>query len=239
MATLHRLDRVLASLGYGSRREVRDLIAAGRAAQAGAAVLDPALKVDSNAVTIDGQPLDHPNGILVLMNKARGHVCSHDTSEGTTVYDLLPQRWRARNPPVTSVGRLDKDTTGVLLLTDIRNVVHQLTSPKRKVTKVYHALLDKPPSPDAAALFASGTLLLHGESDPCAPAHVRMLGTCEAECVLTEGRYHQVRRMFAAVGATVLALQRVRFGPFEATGLAEGEWRNVDLSTLIESGLYR
>jgi len=233
-----RLDRILASLGYGSRKEVRGLVADGKVAVQGAIAKDPGTQVEPGAVTVEGEPLDHPTSLLLLMNKPLGRVCSQSVAEGPRVIDLLPERWRARNPTVTTVGRLDKETTGVLLLTDLPEIVHRLTSPKRKVAKVYRALLDRPPPKDSIETFASGRLLLAGETLACAPAEMRIIGDREAECVLTEGRYHQVRRMFAAVGCTVLALHRARFGPFDESGLAPGEWREIDFKVLLDNGLY-
>jgi len=127
------------------------------------------------------------------------------------------------------VGRLDKETTGLLLLTDRTALVHRLTSPKHKVPKVYAAVLDREPSPDLEGLFASGQLLLPGESTPCAPAHVRRLGGCAVEVTVIEGRYHQVRRMFASQGCQVLALHRTRFGDLELGPLPAGKWIELPL----------
>lgn len=226
---MRRLDQILASLGYGSRREVRDAVAAGRVAVAGTRADDASAKPDPRQVRFDGEPLDHPAGLLLLLNKPAGLVCSHDEREGANVYALLPERWRRRNPPVTSIGRLDKDTTGALLLTDQSELVHRLTSPKHKVPKVYRATLDRDFDPAWVALFASGTLQLAGEPKPCAPAALRLISAREAELTLTEGRYHQVRRMFAACGATVLALHRSAFGPLDLGGLEPGSWRELPL----------
>jgi 16S rRNA pseudouridine516 synthase len=151
------------------------------------------------------------------------------------VYDLLPPRWRARNPQVTSIGRLDKETSGLLLLTDQTALVHRLTSPKHKVPKVYVATLDRDLSPDWIPLFAGGTLQLEGEKAPCAPATLRLLDARTAELTLTEGKYHQVRRMFAAVGATVLTLHRTRFGDLALDELAPGTWRELPLGYFDKS----
>ncbi len=226
---MRRLDQLLSSLGYCSRREARGWVAAGRLAVKGAAADDFGAKADPADVTVDGEPLDHPAGLLLLLHKPVGLVCSHDGREGPDIYSLIPSRWRQRNPSVTSIGRLDKDTSGVLLLTDLSPLVHRLTSPKHKVPKVYRATVDRDLSPDLIAQFASGTLLLDGEDAPCAPAILNLLSAREAELTLTEGRYHQVRRMFAASGATVLTLHRARFGPLELGDLPAGQWRELPL----------
>lgn len=228
---MRRLDQILANLGYGSRREAHALIADGRVAVRGEPARDGARKVAPEDVTVDGAPLDHPDGLLLLLHKPAGLVCSHEEREGPNVYSLLPPRWRARNPGVTSIGRLDKETTGLLLLTDQSALVHRLTSPKHKVPKVYRATVASDLPADAAARFAGGTLQLEGETKPCAPAELRQLGPREAEVTLTEGRYHQVRRMFAAVGATVVALHRRRFGSLELGDLPPGAWRELPLDT--------
>jgi 16S rRNA pseudouridine516 synthase len=156
-------------------------------------------------------------------------VCSHDVGEGPRVYDLLPPRWLARHPPVTSIGRLDKETSGLLLLTDQSALVHRLTSPRHKIPKVYRATVDRDLAEELIPRFAAGTLRLKGESEPCAPAGLSILTSREAELTLTEGKYHQARRMFAAAGATVLTLHRVQFGPLGLGELAPGRWRELPL----------
>jgi 16S rRNA pseudouridine516 synthase len=228
---MRRLDQLLANLGYCSRREARAWVQDGRVTVRGEVADDFGLKADPADVRIDGEPPDHPDGLLLLLHKPVGLVCSHDLREGPNVYSLLPPRWRARNPQVTSIGRLDKDTSGLLLLTDRSELVHRLTSPKHKVPKVYRATLDADVPPALVPLFASGTLRLKEEKSPCAPAELRILSPREAELTLTEGRYHQVRRMFASQGLTVLTLHRERFGHLELGGLAAGQWRELPPET--------
>ncbi len=228
---MRRLDQLLANLGYCSRREARAWVEGGRVTVAGKVIDDPGQKADPAAVRVDGEPLDHPEGLLLLVHKPAGLVCSHDEREGPNVYSLLPARWRQRNPQITSIGRLDKETTGLLLLTDQSDLVHRLTSPKHKVPKIYRATVDRDLTPDLIALFAAGTLQLDGEKEPCRPAELRIVAPREAELVLVEGKYHQVRRMFAATGRTVLALYRTQFGPLTLDGLAPGTWRELELNT--------
>jgi 16S rRNA pseudouridine516 synthase len=228
---MRRLDQLLANLGYCSRSEARHWVRAGRVTVGAATADDAGQRVREADVRVDGEPLDHPEGVLILLHKPTGLVCSHDEREGPNVYTLLPERWRRRNPTITSIGRLDKDTSGLLLLTDQSALVHRLTSPRHKVPKVYRATLDRAPAPDTAALFASGTLRLDGEDDPCVPAALEMLGPLEARLTLTEGRYHQVRRMFAATGSTVLTLHREQFGDLTLEEMAPGTWRLLPLDT--------
>jgi 16S rRNA pseudouridine516 synthase len=228
---MRRLDQLLANLGYCSRREARAWIQGGRVTVRGVVVDDFGAKADPAEVRVDGEPLDHPDGLLLLLHKPTGLICSHDEREGPTIYSLLPARWRSRNPQVTSIGRLDKDTSGLLLLTDQSELVHRLTSPKHKVPKVYRAKVSADLSPALVPLFASGTLILKDEKDPCAPAELRIVAPREAELTLTEGRYHQVRRMFASQGAEVLALHRSRFGQLDLGSLQPGQWHELPLNT--------
>ena len=230
---MRRLDQLLASLGYCSRRDARSWIKAGAVTVRGEVAGDFGAKADPADVRVDGEPLDHPDGLLLLLHKPLGLVCSHDGREGPSVYSLLPERWRRRNPPVTSVGRLDKDTSGLLLLTDQSALVHRLTSPKHKVPKVYRATVDRDLAPELVAVFASGTLRLDDEEKPCAPAELKIVSPREAEVTLTEGRYHQVRRMFAAAaGATMLTLHREKFGALTLDDLPAGTWRELPLDAV-------
>lgn len=236
---VHRLDQLLANLGYGSRREVRALVDAGRVTVLGRPAGHAGEKVSVAEVRVDGAPLDHPDGLLLMLHKPAGLVCSHDVREGVRVYDLLPTRWLRRNPTLTSIGRLDKETSGLLLLTDRNTLVHQLTSPRHKIPKTYLATLDRDvPARESAtmtALFASGELRLSGEDKPCAPAELCWRGPRLAELTITEGRYHQVRRMFAAHGCEVVALHRTRVGRLELGELPPGEWRELPLDFFEES----
>ena len=229
-----RLDKVLANLGYATRSSARGLVASGRVAVGGVIAHQVSMPVGDPAdVTVDDESLDHPHGILVALNKPVGYVCSHDASEGERVYDLLPDRWLDRNPAVMTVGRLDKDTSGLILVTDDTVLVHRLTSPKRHIEKAYVATLaDPPPDPSrVAANFASGELYLDDDDRPCVPAVLVWTAPATAELVLTEGRYHQVRRMFAACGLHVAELHRRAFGPYTVDGITPGDWLDVEHPT--------
>jgi 16S rRNA pseudouridine516 synthase len=224
-----RLDQLLANCGHCSRSEAKLWIRQGRVTVNGEPAADFSEKISPELVRVDGEPVECPDGILALFHKPAGHVCSHDSGEGPTVYDLLPPRWTCRNPPVTTVGRLDKDTTGVLLVTDCGELVQRWTSPKHKVPKVYEVTVDGDLHPALIDLFATGNLRLEGEEKPCLPARLGILSPREARLELTEGRYHQVKRMFASQGLTVLRLHRSRFGEFDLAGLQPGEWKLLPL----------
>ena len=229
-----RLDQLLANLGYCSRREARRGFGGMRVAVEGDVVKDSATKVEPDTVTIDGEPLDHPDGILVLLNKPIGLVCSHDEREGPSIYGLFPGRWRSRNPVITSVGRLDKDTSGLLLVTDQSQLVHRLTSPKHKVPKVYRATLSRDLDPALIETFASGTLQLEDDKAPLAPATLTIREPRVAEITLIEGKYHQVRRMFASQGWHVESLHRERFGDLTLGDLKPSEWHELPLTTFAD-----
>lgn len=222
-----RLDQMLSRHGYCSRRDARFWLRGGRVTVGGVAVSDPETKAVCSEVRIDGEAVECPEGLVAVFHKPVGCICSRDSREGPSVYGLLPERWSNRNPPVTTVGRLDKDTTGVLVITDQGELVQHWTSPRHKVPKVYEATVDKALDPALVAEFGAGTLLLPGETEPCAPAELEIVSPCEARLTLTEGRYHQVKRMFVARGWNVVRLHRPRFGPFTLDGLQPGEWRLV------------
>jgi 16S rRNA pseudouridine516 synthase len=225
-----RLDRLLANLGYGSRREVTDLVARRQVVLDGTALKDSGARIAVTAdlperMTITGQPIDPPAPLTILMHKPLDVVCSH-REPGRSVYELLPQRWRAREPALSTIGRLDKDTTGLLLITDDGPFLHRVISPRSHVAKRYVATLDRPLSGTEAELFAAGTLMLDGETQPVEPAVLEPLGEKQTRLTIIEGRYHQVRRMFAAVGNHVTALHRDRIGGLVLPEtLAPGDWR--------------
>jgi 16S rRNA pseudouridine516 synthase len=159
-----------------------------------------------------------------------GVVCTHDSREGQRLYDLLPDRWHLRDPKVTSIGRLDRDTSGLILVTDQGPLVQKLTSPKHHVEKTYVALLDVEPPASLVNDFAGGIELREedGALVRTLPATLTLLGEKRAEVTVQEGRYHQVRRMFAARGVHVVSLHRTRFGPWSLdASLAPGQWRAV------------
>lgn len=220
-----RLDKLLSSLGYCTRKEVSSLIREGLITHIENLPLKSDTKVSHNEICFEGEPLDPPQGIVILMYKPVGYVCSHDEGEGKLVYDLLPTRWRLRDPKISTVGRLDKETSGLLLLTDDGALLHRLTSPRHHVAKIYEATLDRPLRGDEAEIFASGTLMLNGEKSPCLPAKLTIIDETHVTLEITEGRYHQVRRMFAAVGNHVTSLHRSHFGDICLGDLKEGEYR--------------
>ncbi|MCJ0826604.1 rRNA pseudouridine synthase [Luteimonas sp. 50] len=226
-----KLVKLIANLGYGSRREVARMFREGRITDAAGEVLYADDRVAHAEVRVDGEPLDPPQGLVLLLHKPVGYTCS-TRDPGRIAHDLLPPRFRLRAPLLSTVGRLDRDTSGALLLTDDGALLHRIVSPKAKLSKVYEATLAQDLRGDEAAIFASGTLLLESEDTPLAPAILEVVDPRHARLALTEGRYHQVRRMFAAVGNHVQALHRSRIGGLGLGELAPGAWRELDAADI-------
>ena len=226
-----KLVRYLANLGYGSRKDVAWLFREGRITDAAGEVLYADDELPADAVRVDGEPLDPPRGLSLMLHKPAGYTCS-TKDIGRLVYDLLPPRFRARSPVLSTVGRLDRDTSGLLLFTDDGTLLHRIISPKSKLPKVYEAELAADLRGDEAATFASGSLLLESEREPLLPAEMEVLGPRRARLTLHEGRYHQVRRMFAAVGNHVQALHRSRVGGLALDDLPQGQWRRLDAADI-------
>jgi 16S rRNA pseudouridine516 synthase len=222
-----KLVKLLANLGYGSRKEVQRMIKSGAVTDDEGRVLGEGNLPAHEKIRIRGEELDPPSPLTLILNKPDGYTCSTDDA-GDTIYDLLPPRFACRNPGLNPIGRLDKDTTGLLLLTDDGKLLHRIIHPKSHCLKVYHAVLDRPLEGHEAELFASGELLLNGETKPLLPAGFEALSEKEALITLHEGRYHQVRRMFAAAGNHVMQLKRLSIGGLQLPAdLEEGEWREL------------
>lgn len=233
MTETARLDKLLSGLGYGSRREVESLIDRDRVLLDGEPILDCAMKLEltetlRTRITIDGEPLDPLPNMVIMLNKPLGMTCSHKES-GALIYDLFPSRWKRRDPQLSSIGRLDKETTGLLLLTDDGKLLHKIISPKYHVPKTYLVKLSQPLRADAASMFASGSLMLEGEDKPLLPAELEIISPTEARVTVHEGRYHQVRRMFAAIENRVVDLHRESVGGLTLPAdLKPGEYRQLN-----------
>jgi 16S rRNA pseudouridine516 synthase len=231
-----KLLKLLANLGYGSRKEVERFFKAGAVTDADGNTLGEKDSVPYELIRFKGEPLDPLAPLTIMVNKPDGYTCSTEDAD-VTVYDLLPPRFERRNPGLSSVGRLDKDTTGLLLMTDDGPLLHRIIHPKYKLGKVYEVELDRPLEGHESEIFASGTLTLKSEGRPLLPAELEVTGEKTARITLHEGRYHQVRRMFAAVGNHVVSLKRISIGGLTLPNdLEEGEWRILeqkDLDTLF------
>ena len=222
-----KLVKLLANLGYGSRKETQRLIRSGAVTDDAGETLGEAQVPPHERILVRGEKLDPAAPLVIVLNKPDGYTCSTE-DPGDTIYDLLPPRFALRNPGLNPIGRLDKDTIGLLLLTDDGKLLHKIIHPKSNCLKVYHTVLDRPLEGHEDALFASGTLVLNSETRPLLPAKLEVLAEKEALITLHEGRYHQVRRMFAAAGNHVLSLKRISIGGLTLpVDLEEGEWREL------------
>jgi 16S rRNA pseudouridine516 synthase len=207
-----RLDKLLSNQGYGTRSEARAALRGGRVTvngeteRDGARYVDPALDI----IALDGERVDAAPAPAVMMNKPAGVVTSTDDRHNKVVIDLLPAIWRARG--LKPVGRLDIDTTGLLLFTDDGDLAHRLITPKRKVGKLYRAVLDAPVTDEDIAVFEAGAPM---RGYTAMPAKLERDPSADAVALVTvhEGRYHQVKLMFASRGRSVLSLERLAIGP--------------------------
>lgn len=222
-----KLVKLLANLGYGSRKEAQRLIRSGAVTDEAGTVLGENDLPPHDRIRFRGEELDPPAPLVIMLHKPDGYTCSSE-DPGSTIYDLLPERFALRNPGLNPIGRLDKDTTGLLLMTDDGKLLHKIIHPKSNCLKVYQVLLARPLEGHEGELFASGTLVLNSETRPLLPAKFEMVGETEALVTLHEGRYHQVRRMFAAAGNHVLGLRRTSIGGLKMPDdLEEGQWREL------------
>lgn len=220
---MERLDKLIAACGAVSRREVKTLVKQGRVRVDGVLAAAADVKVDENTavITVDGVELKYEKFVYVLLHKPVGVLTATEDKRQATVLDLLPEEYRKRG--IAPVGRLDKDTEGLLLLTDDGELTHRLLSPKYHVDKVYYARVEGTPDAADQAAFAAGMEL----SDfTCLPAELTLLG--EGECLVTvrEGKFHQVKRMLASRGKPVTYLKRLSMGPLQLDENVEvGKWR--------------
>jgi 16S rRNA pseudouridine516 synthase len=212
---MRRLDALLASRGFGSRKDAFSLIRAGVVWVNGVRAHGGGQKIDTarDQVTVRGVPVSMCTHLYIMLHKPSGALSAARDPHTQTVLDLLPERLRRRG--LFPAGRLDKDTTGLLLITDDGALAHRLLSPRRHVEKVYRCVLREPAREQDIAAFAVGLHLPAAEGRPpedCLPAKLERLPGAAALVTLHEGKYHQIKRMFRAVGNEVLALHRERFG---------------------------
>ena len=219
---MERLDKIIANRGIASRREVKELVRQGRVLVDGAPAPSADMKVslEMAAVTVDGVAVSGERYTYLLLHKPAGVLTATEDRRQPTVMDLLPQQYRRLAP----VGRLDKDTEGLLLLTDDGELTHRLLSPRYHVDKVYYARVEGTPDQTDAAAFAAGLLL--GDGLQCLPARLEPLGGDACLVTLREGKFHQVKRMLASRGKPVRYLKRLAMGPLRLEDtLKAGQWR--------------
>lgn len=222
-----KLVKHVSNLGYGSRKEVAQMFREGRITDAAGEVLYADDIITHDNIRVDDAVLDPPPGMLLMLHKPAGHTCSIK-DKGRLVYDLLPDRFRIRKPVLAPIGRLDKETTGLLLMTDDGDLLHRIISPKNKLPKVYEVTLANPLRGDEIKLFASGEMMLESENSPLAPAVLQPVTELLVRLTIVEGRYHQIRRMFAAVGNHVVHLHRSEIGTLDLGSVEAGDYVLLD-----------
>ena len=230
-----RLSQILFTQGFGTRRLCAGLVANGLVRIGGVVVDDPHAEVDTAGLVfeVEGRPWTYAERALLMLNKPAGHECSQKPRHHPSVLSLLPQPLRTRG--VQPVGRLDEDTTGLLLLTDDGTLIHRLTSPKWHVPKVYEVGTVHPVSDDQIQRLLAG-VVLDDEPAPVRAAACERTGERALSLTLTEGKYHQVKRMVAASGNRVETLHRSRFGALcLPPDLPPGGWRWVDAAEIQPS----
>ena len=220
---MQRLDKILSEAGCGSRKELRAAIRAGRVTVNGEAVRDEAKKFDEKtaAIVFDGVPVELRRTVLLMLHKPAGYVTSTDDPVSPTVMELIPARYRAFG--VSPVGRLDKQTEGLLLFTNDGELLHRLISPKKQIPKVYYARHEGKAEQADVRAFGEGMTLRDGTQ--CLPAVLEPLGEGESRITVCEGKYHQVRRMMAARDMHVVYLERQQEGTLTLGALPRGAVR--------------
>lgn len=222
---MERIDKIIASQGLYSRSDVKYLVSRKRVAVDGKVITSSGQKADAekNVITIDGKPLTVKKQIYLMLHKPKGYVSATEDKKQQTVLALVPQEYRGRD--LFPAGRLDKDTTGLMLLTDDGVLAHNILSPKKHVQKVYRVELDIPVTEEMQRGFAAGVELNDGV---CKAAKLVIIGKKTAEVTLSEGRYHQIKRMFGCYGAKVTELHRLAMGNlYLPADLAEGDCREL------------
>lgn len=221
---MKRLDKILSDAGVAGRRELKDMIRVGRVRVDGNVVTKADAKFDETAVsiTVDDEPVALEKFVYYMLNKPEGVVTATEDGEHKTVLDLFPVELRRRE--LFPVGRLDKDTTGILIITNDGDYAHRIISPKTHVAKRYFAVTDGIPNKDDVQAFSEGMVLRDGTR--CLPAKLEITGEAKCYVTLLEGKYHQVKRMLAARGKPVLKLHRCSIGLLELDeSLMAGEFR--------------
>ena len=223
---MERLDKFLCDSGAGTRSQVKLILKAGRVTVDGVTVRDNSLKIDPDrqAVCLDGSPLGGKRRVVLMLNKPAGYITATEDPKEPTVMQLLPEQYR--HMELKPVGRLDKATEGLLLFTNDGDLLHRLISPKKEIPKIYYARHEGTATAEDIQAFSAGLELRDGLI--CLSAKLEPLGPGESLITVCEGKYHQVKRMFASIGNKVVALRRVKMGGLDLDPtLSEGECREI------------
>ena len=222
---MERIDKIISEQTYYTRKEIKKLISKGIVYVNGEQVKKPETKYDETniSININGEEIEVKKHVYLLLNKPKGYVSTTEDDSQNTVLDLVPEKYKNRN--IFPAGRLDKDTTGLMLITDDGEFAHNILSPRKHVKKEYEVTLDIPVTEDVVKGFKEGVNLNDGE---CKSAVLEITGEYTAKVVITEGRYHQIKRMFGCFGAKVVNLERIAMGNFQLPNdLKQGECREL------------
>ena len=232
---MERLDKFLCDCGAGTRSQVKLILKAGRGTVDGVVQRDNSCKIDpqKQTVLLDGAPLRAVGQVVVMLNKPAGYVTATEDRQEQTVMELLPAEYKFLD--LKPVGRLDKQTEGLLLFTNDGDLLHRLISPKKEVPKVYYARHDGDVTPEDVKAFAQGLTLRDGTV--CLPAVLERIGAGESRITVCEGKYHQVRRMMASRNMTVLYLERRQEGTLTLGDLPRGAVRPLTPEEIRELGV--
>ncbi len=229
MNCLERIDKILSNIGYGSRKEVKALIKSGAVEIDNKIVNDSSLKINpvTHIIKVDGFKIDYKKHIYIMMNKPQGFVSSKKDKRNKTIFDLLDENYVHHK--LHSVGRLDKDTEGLIILTNDGQFTHNLTSPKKGIIKTYYAKIQGNIKSKYEKDFASGIVLEDGYK--CLPAKLEIIEDAEISKIkisIAEGKFHQIKRMFKAIGKEVIFLKRISIGSLSLdASLLAGEYREL------------
>ena len=231
-----KIGKFLSSKGYGSRKEIKHAIKNRLISEDGILVEGFDDLVMPSKVFFKGKKVDFYNKINIMINKPKGYVCTRVGEN--SIFNLLPEIWLNRRPKVNTVGRLDKDTSGMILITDDGLFLHKIISPKHKVSKVYKVKLEKKIGTIEKKIFESGKLIIKNESKPCKPVLFNQIDSFNVILTMYEGKYHQIKKMFSACGNQVVELSRIQLGSLTIENLKLGEWKELtkkDVGLLFEN----
>lgn len=227
---MERIDKIIASQGTYSRSEVKKLIQQKKIKVNGETITSPNIKIDVGTaeITLNNEPIKIKEHIYLMLNKPEGYVSATKDNKDKTVLDLVPEEYKNRE--IFPAGRLDKNTTGLMILTDDGQMAHNILAPKKHISKKYEVTVDIPVTEEMRKGFKEGIELIDGK---CKTSEMTITGEHTAEVILTEGRYHQIKRMFGCYGAKVTKLHRTKMGKLELPkDLAPGETRELTTEEL-------
>lgn len=229
---MERLDKIIASQGEFSRKEVKKLVSQKRVSVDGKLVLNSDIKIDpeKSIIVVDGKELNIKKYLYLILNKPKGYISATEDKKAATVLDLVPDELFRED--LFPAGRLDKDTTGLMIITNDGMLAHNILSPKKHVKKIYEVKIDIPVTEKMVKKFAEGIRLNDGE---CKPGKLEITGEYTCKVTISEGRYHQIKRMFGCLKAKVLELNRICIGNLQLPNeLKQGECREITENELLK-----